>query len=268
VCSDALSARGIRIAVVGTTGSGKTTLAKALAAQLGLAFIEMDALNWQTGWRDLSRTDREEFVRRVTLAIAPDAWVLDSAYGLVRDPVWRRATHLIWLDYERRVIMYRVICRSLVRAALRTELWAGNRERWSHILRPSHPIRWAWSTWDRRRKDFEERIERQDYAHLVVLRLRRAARGSKAAPPAEECRRRREAARLDRAFGRPAMRARKASIARARELIAAPLPAIDQSMQTWRVTGCTGEKMERTSSAKGRRSRRRPLRAAALWSIS
>ena len=173
MCSDALSARGIRIAVVGTTGSGKTTLAKALAAQLGLAFIEMDALNWQTGWRDLSRTDREEFVRRVTLAIAPDAWVLDSAYGLVRDPVWRRATHLIWLDYERRVIMYRVICRSLVRAALRTELWAGNRERWSHILRPSHPIRWAWSTWDRRRKDFEERIERQDYAHLVVLRLRR-----------------------------------------------------------------------------------------------
>ena len=113
MCSDALSARGIRIAVVGTTGSGKTTLAKALAAQLGLAFIEMDALNWQTGWRDLSRTDREEFVRRVTLAIAPDAWVLDSAYGLVRDLVWRRATHLIRLDYERRVIMYRVICRSL-----------------------------------------------------------------------------------------------------------------------------------------------------------
>ena len=168
-----IGARGIRIAVVGTKGSGKTTLAKGLAAQFGLAFIEMDALNWQTGWRDLSRTDREEFVRRVTLAIAPDAWVLDSAYGLVRDPVWRRATHLIWLDYERRVIMYRVICRSLVRAALRTELWAGNRERWSHILRPSHPIRWAWSTGDRRRKDFEERIERQDYAHLVVLRLRR-----------------------------------------------------------------------------------------------
>jgi len=41
------------------------------------------------------------------------------------------------------------------------------------MLRPSHPIRWAWSTGDRRRKDFEERIERQDYAHLVVLRLPR-----------------------------------------------------------------------------------------------
>ena len=136
-------------------------------------YIEMDALNWQAGWRDLSRSDPEEFVRRVTVAIAPDAWVLDSAYGLVRDLVWQRATHLIWLDYDRPIIMFRVIRRSLIRAALRTELWAGNRERWSHMLRPSHPIRWAWSTGDRRRKDFEERIERQDYAHLVVLRLPR-----------------------------------------------------------------------------------------------
>ena len=56
---------------------------------------------------------------------------------------------------------------------VRTELWAGNRERWLHMLRPSHPIRWAWSTWARRRREYEERIGRSDYAHLVVLRLRR-----------------------------------------------------------------------------------------------
>ena len=163
----------MRIVVVGTSGSGKTTLAKALAAQLALPYIELDALNWQAGWRDLSRTDPEEFIRRVTLAVAADTWVLDGGYALVRDVVWRRATHLVWLDYERPVVMYRVIRRSLVRAMLRTELWAGNRERWLHMWRPSHPIRWAWSTWERRRREYEERIGRSDYAHLVVLRLRR-----------------------------------------------------------------------------------------------
>jgi len=165
----------LRIAVVGTSGSGKTTLAKAVAAQLALPYIELDAVNWQAGWRDLVRTDPDEFVRRVTLAVAADTWVVDGNYGLVRDFVWRRATHLIWLDYERPVIMYRVIRRSLARAVLRTELWAGNRERWLHmlVLRPSHPIRWAWSTWRRRRREYEERIERSDYAHLLVLRLRR-----------------------------------------------------------------------------------------------
>jgi adenylate kinase family enzyme len=161
----------MRIVVVGTSGSGKTTLAKALAAQLALPHIELDAVNWQAGWRDLSRNDPDEFVRRATLAVAADAWVVDGNYGLVRDFVWRRATHLIWLDYDRLVIMYRVICRSFARALLRTEMWAGNRERWLHMLRPSHPIRWAWSTWRRRRREYEERIGRSDYAHLVVLRL-------------------------------------------------------------------------------------------------
>jgi adenylate kinase family enzyme len=163
----------MRISVVGTTGTGKTTLAKALAGQLGLPYIGLDALNWQPGWADLSRIDPDEFVRRVTLAIAAEVWVLDGAYGLVRDLVWRRATHLVWLDYDRPVIMYRVIRRSVVNAVLRTELWAGNRERWLHMLRPSHPIRWAWSTWWGRRRQFEERLGQSDYAHLVILRLRR-----------------------------------------------------------------------------------------------
>jgi adenylate kinase family enzyme len=169
----------VRIALVGTSGSGKTTLAKALATQLAIPRIELDAVNWQAKWRDLSRTDPDEFVRRVTLAIAGERWVVDGNYGVVRDLVWLRATHLVWLDYARPVIMHRVIRRSLTRAVLRTELWAGNRERWLHMMRPSHPIRWAWSTWHRLRREYGEHIWRSDYAHLVVLRLRRPREAQK-----------------------------------------------------------------------------------------
>jgi adenylate kinase family enzyme len=114
---------------------------------LELPHIELDAINWQPGWRDLTRHDPQEFIRRVDAAIEAEAWVVDGNYGTVRDRVWQRATHLVWLDYERPVIMARVISRTLVRAVLRTELWAGNRERWRNMLRPSHPIRWAWNTW-------------------------------------------------------------------------------------------------------------------------
>jgi adenylate kinase family enzyme len=163
----------MRIVVVGTSGAGKTTLARRVAAQLRLPHIELDAINWQSEWRDLTRHDPAEFVRRVSEAIQAEAWVVDGNYGLVRERVWRRATHLVWLDFERAVIMTRVICRSLLRAVLRTELWAGNRERWGHMLHPSHPIRWAWSTWAWRRRETAERLSQDDYAHLVVLRLRR-----------------------------------------------------------------------------------------------
>jgi adenylate kinase family enzyme len=165
----------MRIAVIGTAGAGKTTLARAIAARLNLPHIELDAINWQPGWHDLDRHDRDEFVRRVTTAIQSDAWVVDGGYNSIRDILYRRATHLIWLDYERPVIMARVIRRSLLRAVLRTELWpgTGNRERWAHLLRPSHPIRWAWSTWRRRRRETAERLGKSEYAHLVLLRVQR-----------------------------------------------------------------------------------------------
>jgi hypothetical protein len=111
----------------------------------------------------------------VSAATRAEAWVADGNYGLVRDQVWGRATHLIWLDYDRPLIMARVIRRSLLRAVLRTELWAGNREQWWRLVRPSHPIRWAWSTWARHRREYAERLEREEYAALIVLRLRRPA---------------------------------------------------------------------------------------------
>jgi adenylate kinase family enzyme len=170
----------MRIVVVGTSGAGKTTLARRIAALLELPHIELDAINWQPGWRDLTRHDPEEFVRRVNEAIQAEAWVLDGNYGPVRDIVWPRATHLVWLDYERPVIMARAISRTLFRAVLRTELWAGNRERWQQLLRPSHPIRWAWSTWERRRGETAERLAQRECAHLVVLRLCRPREVSRA----------------------------------------------------------------------------------------
>ena len=170
----------MRIVVVGTSGAGKTTLARRIAALLELPHIELDAINWQPGWRDLTRHDPEEFVRRVNEAIRAEAWVLDGNYGPVRDRVWLRATHLVWLDYQRPVIMARVISRTPFRAVLRTELWAGNRERWRQLLRPSHPIRWAWSTWERRRRETAERLAQSECAHLVVFRLRRPSEVTRA----------------------------------------------------------------------------------------
>ena len=66
----------MRIVVVGTSGAGKTPLARRIAALLKLPQIELDAINWQSGWRDLTRHDPEEFVRRVNEAI-------ESSYGSI-----------------------------------------------------------------------------------------------------------------------------------------------------------------------------------------
>jgi adenylate kinase family enzyme len=167
----------MRVVIWGMSGAGKTTLARRIAARFGLPRIELDAINWQPGWRDLNRDDHAEFLRRVSVAIEPDEWVVEGSYDSVRDMIWRRATHLVWLDYERPTIMLRVTGRSLMRIVLRTELWpgTGNREHWHSVLRQCHPIRWAWSTWRRRREETEGLLRRPEYAHLHVQRLRSPA---------------------------------------------------------------------------------------------
>ena len=81
----------MRIVVVGTSGAGKTTLARRIAAMLVLPHIELDAINWQSGWRDLTRHDPEEFVCRVNEAVQAEAWVLVGNY---RMPPWRQGRAL------------------------------------------------------------------------------------------------------------------------------------------------------------------------------
>jgi adenylate kinase family enzyme len=162
----------MRIAVVGTSGSGKTTLGRRLSEALNVPFVELDAINWQPNWRDLISEDPNEFLRRVDAATSGAHWVCDGNYHTTRNIVWARATHLVWLDYGRSVIMRRVIVRSVARAWDKRELWAGNRERWTAWFDAGHPIRWAWSTWKERRREFEGLLSESRYRHLAVLRLR------------------------------------------------------------------------------------------------
>jgi adenylate kinase family enzyme len=162
----------MRISVIGTSGSGKSTMAKRLSAAFGLPHIELDAVNWQPGWRSLDAEDPVEFLRRVEAEIGGEAWVTDGNYSTVRGAIWARATHLVWLDYDRPVIMRRVITRSVARALDQRELWSGNRERWRDWLHASHPIRWAWDTWKDRRARYEAMLADRANAHLTVLRLR------------------------------------------------------------------------------------------------
>lgn len=148
----------MRVSVIGTSGSGKTTFAGALAKALAARHIDLDAINWQAGWRDLNTHDPEEFRRRVAAAVGDEAWVCCGNYATVRPLVLERATHLVWLDYSRTVVMGRVLRRSFSRAWTGEELWpgTGNREHFSRWLDKEHPIRWAWDTYAGRRKHYEE----------------------------------------------------------------------------------------------------------------
>lgn len=68
-----------RIVVKGTSGAGKSTFASALAARLGVPWIELDALHWGPNW---SMPEEDVFRAQVRAAIdaCPDGWVVDGNY--------------------------------------------------------------------------------------------------------------------------------------------------------------------------------------------
>lgn len=164
----------MRIAVVGSSGSGKSTLAKRLGAVLGLPAIELDAINWRPGWKALSADDPKAFKDQVTAAVAAEAWITDGNYSAVLPAILARATHVVWLDYDRPIIMWRVITRSLRRAWTKQELWpgTGNRETFAQWRDPDHPVLWAWRTFHGRRVRYEAAFADPRMARLDIIRLR------------------------------------------------------------------------------------------------
>jgi adenylate kinase family enzyme len=167
--ADSFPAPGRRIVVIGTTCSGKTTLAAQIAQRLGVGHVEMDALNWQPNWTE---TPLDVFRASIADALSPNAWVVDGNYRKVRDIVWARADTIIWLDYALPVILTRLFKRTLRRVVTREELWNGNRETLrGTLLSRDSLLLWALKTYRRRRRETPMWLARPEYQHLTLIHL-------------------------------------------------------------------------------------------------
>jgi adenylate kinase family enzyme len=163
--------------VVGTTGSGKTTLARALASIVGAPHVELDALFWEKDWKT---ADLDVFRARVATAIAGDSWVTDDNYRAagVLDLVWSRADTVVWLDYALPITLSRLFRRIVARIRDGTELWpdTGNRETLRNAFFQRDPLLWfALRTHRGRRRRLAELAARPQFAHLQIHRFRRPA---------------------------------------------------------------------------------------------
>ena len=164
-----------RINVVGTTGSGKTTLARTLAARFHLAHVELDALFWEPNWTEAAP---DVFRARTIAALdaadqAHGGWAVDGNYSRVQPLVWARADTVVWLDYALPVILRQLLARTLRRTITQQELWSGNRENFANaFLSRDSILVWALKTYRAKRRDYPRRLAAPENAHLTVIRLR------------------------------------------------------------------------------------------------
>jgi adenylate kinase family enzyme len=154
-----------KIAVVGTSGSGKTTVARRLAEHHGVPHVELDALHWGPSW---TPCPTEEFRARVERATSSPGWVADGSYhGKLGDSVLEQADFIVWLDLPFRTIARRIWLRTLRRIRTKEELWGGNRETWrdAFFSRDSLFV-WVVTTHRSRRRRYLERLGRYEFVRL------------------------------------------------------------------------------------------------------
>jgi len=159
--------------VIGSTGSGKTRFASALAQQLGVPHIELDALFWQPGW---VMTEADELREKVAAAIACDGWVVDGNYGSrLGTAVLDQADQIVWLDLPLRTTFWRLLKRTVRRLHTRELLWGGNKETvCSAFLSRDSILLFALKTYRRGRRARAQLVA--DYPHVRLRSAHEVAR--------------------------------------------------------------------------------------------
>lgn len=151
-----------RVAILGNSGSGKSTLAREISQILDCDHIELDAIRHLPGWQEI---DVDSFRKEIDRRTNTSRWVLCGNASVVADIYLSRADTVIIFDLPRRVVMWRVIKRSLIRVLFRQQLWNGNRETLRKVLKLWNPhesiVAWAWTQHDSYRRLLRDLAEQE-----------------------------------------------------------------------------------------------------------
>jgi len=134
---------GRRVMVMGSSGSGKSTMAKRLGEIIGLPVVHLDSISWLPGWVAMPEAEFDEKVRE---AADEPAWVIDGNYSRTRDYRLERADTVIYLDFSRYTCLLRALKRRIMyHGRTRPDIGEGCPERITWWL-----VKWIW-TYPRRK---------------------------------------------------------------------------------------------------------------------
>ncbi|WP_017811912.1 DNA topology modulation protein [Paenibacillus shenyangensis] len=126
-----------KIAIIGSGGSGKSTLSKKLANKLNLPVYHLDALHWRPGWVPTPVAEWDQLQLELT---AQNEWIIDGNYGRTMDIRLREADTIIYLDYPTYISLFRAVKRRFqYKGKTRPDMAAGCEEKIDLKF-----VKWIW----------------------------------------------------------------------------------------------------------------------------
>jgi adenylate kinase family enzyme len=154
-----------RIAVLGSPGAGKSTLARRLGTLTGLPVYHLDRLFWRPGWQD---TPKEEWIALQTELVERPSWIIDGHYGETLGLRLNACDAVVALDFPRVVCLVRALRRIIASyGRVRPDMGPGSPERFDTEF-----LRYIWAFPRRQRRSMLEALDGARRSGKPVLLFR------------------------------------------------------------------------------------------------
>ncbi|SNZ15386.1 Adenylate kinase [Terribacillus aidingensis] len=141
-----------RIAIVGSSGSGKSVLARRLGEILQMEVWHLDAILWKPDWVLTPRDEQKQIQQQL---VSKDSWIIDGDYNSTLDIRLKAADTIIFLDMPRMLCVYRVLKRRLMyHNRSRPDMQEGCKEKIDMAF-----LQWVWQYPISKRPGMLEKLE-------------------------------------------------------------------------------------------------------------
>jgi len=98
-----------KIVIIGSSGAGKTTLAKKLGRMLKIRVFHLDRFFWKRGWREKSRDRRIDILQQIIMK--EERWIIEGTYLKSSEPRLSATDTIIFLDMPSWLCLWRAFRR-------------------------------------------------------------------------------------------------------------------------------------------------------------
>ena len=165
----------MRLNVVGTSGSGKSTFAVKLSQLLSIPYVQMDALYWKDQWQELGD---DAFSSVLEQALDQPHWILDGNYNRTQPIKWRHVDIVVWLDYGFVRTLFQAVIPAIRRAATKVPRWGTDYTESfkKNFFSKDSVVVWTFKTYYSNRQRYLADMRDPAYQHMGFVRLRSPSR--------------------------------------------------------------------------------------------